>query len=120
MPFEGARLTRELYTAYTSQAQRPTLVELDVRFTLSKPMRAMQGFGFALAASALLYALWASGLDPQLGALLTVPTAVVTGLLLTQGPRLLSDFLRTGHYALVAVNVLLWFVVLLRLGMADS
>lgn len=116
--FEGERLTRELYAAYTSQRQRPTLVELDVRFRLSTPTRAVQAFGVALAASALAYALAAPSVEPPLGALLTVPTAVVTGLLLTQGPRVLADFLRPGHYVLVTLNLLLWFAVLLRLGMA--
>lgn len=118
MLFEGGRFTRELFATYTSQAVRPAVVELDARFRLSRSLWIAHLFGALLTLSAGVYAVAAPTLDAQTGTLLTVPTAVVSGLLLTQGHRLLADFLRGGQYVLVGLNLLLWTVVLGRLAMA--
>jgi len=72
-------------------------------------------FAWIVVAAALLAGLAASSLEPDMAAVLTIPTSVVSGFLLTRDTPLMARFQRRQRFGLVSANSLLWVYVLWRL-----
>ncbi len=112
--FESMKWTQELFAAYTSRAERPDRVSVQITFGLEATAWLPYAFALLFVAMALV-ATALLNVDGATAAVLTIPPALVSGFLVTRDTALVARFLFVPRLALVLLNVGLWGFVLVKL-----
>jgi hypothetical protein len=109
--FENSELTDELFTMYTSIPDRPSWVDVTVRFRLRWTTTIAYIYAMLIAAVGLTVAL-GDGVSESRAAVLTIPTTLVSGFLLARDAPLAARFLRRWRGLLALLSAALWAIVL--------
>lgn len=122
--FDSARYTNELFTAYSSRIdrpERPDRARVDIQYAVYLTTYAPDLFALVLTLIALAVALFFhANVDAVFAAVLLIPTTVVSGFIATRESVLVASFMRRLRLSLPILNIVLWVVVLLLVGLSSG
>ena len=112
--FESFTWSDELFSAYSSRTERPDRATFTFAFGLYRDVWLPYLYAILLVAVALLAAM-IQDVDAPFAAVLTIPTVIVGGFVVSRDAVLVARFLRWPRILLMAANSVLWIVVLWKL-----
>ena len=112
--FESVTWSDELFSAYSSLTERPNRVTFTFTFGLYRDVWLPYVYAILLVAFALLAAT-IQDVDAPFAAVLTIPTVIVGGFLVSRDSVLVARFLHRPRILLMAANSALWIIVLWKL-----
>jgi hypothetical protein len=113
--FESFTWSDELFAAYSSLPSRPEQAAFTFSFGLHRGVWLPYVYATLLVLGAL-YAALTRRIDPAIAAVLTIPTTIVGGFLVSRDSVLVARFLQWPRLFLMATNLALWIVVLWKLS----
>lgn len=112
--FESFTWSDELFSAYSSLSSRPEQVTFTFTFGLYRDIWFPYVYAILLVAFALGAAV-TQGVNAAFAAVLTIPTAIVGGFVVSRDSVLLGRLLRWPRILLMSANLTLWVIVLWKL-----